>query len=64
MRACFVNSGPAYCTSYVPYTAKTQTEDSTFLSKVVSEMRSYANNLSCTINAQCQWAMVGTRACG
>ncbi len=63
LRACFIN-GPAYCTSYIPYVPKTQTADSTFLSKVVNEMRTYAKDLSCTDNSQCQWAMVGYRACG
>jgi len=63
LRACLVN-GPAYCTTYTPYVPKTQTEDSTFLAKVVSEMRNYAKDLSCTINAQCQWSMVGHKACG
>lgn len=34
------------------------------MAKVVSEMRNYAKDLSCTINAQCQWSMVGYKACG
>lgn len=63
LRACLVN-GPAYCTSYTPYVPKNQTEDSTFLAKVVSEMRHYTKDVSCTINAQCQWSMVGQKACG
>lgn len=57
MMACFVN-GPAYCTSYAPYTPKTQMEDTSFLAKVASEMRNYTKDVSCTINAQCQWSMV------
>lgn len=63
LRACLVN-GPAYCTTYIPYVPKTQSEDSTFLAKVVSEMRNYTKDLSCSINAQCQWSMVGYKACG
>ena len=27
-------------------------------------MRNYTKDLSCTINAQCQWSMVGYKACG
>ena len=63
LRACLVN-GPAYCTSYTPYVPKNQTEDSLFIAKAVTEMRNYTKDLSCTINAQCQWSMVGYKACG
>ena len=27
-------------------------------------MRNYTKDLSCTTNAQCQWSMVGQKACG
>jgi hypothetical protein len=63
LRACLTN-WPAYCTNYVSYIPETQTADSTFLSKVESEIRNYTKDLSCTINAQCQWSMIGYRACG
>lgn len=63
LMACFVN-WPAYCTSYVSYVPKNQTDDSLFIAKAVTEMRNYTKDLSCTTNAQCQWSMVGQKACG
>jgi len=64
MMACNATVLPSYCTSYITYVPKTQLLDTAFISKVVAEMRTYAKDLSCTDNSQCQWAMVGSRACG
>lgn len=63
MRYCAVN-GSAYCTNYNAYAPISQSIDDVFLSKIESDIRSYARDVSCTSTSQCQWKMFGSNPCG
>jgi|GEM_PF-1171783 len=64
MRYCEVPDGPAYCTSYISYTPVSQAKDNVYIGKVLSEIRNYTKDLSCTIDTQCQVSMIGFKSCG
>jgi hypothetical protein len=64
MRYCEMPDGPAYCRTYKTYVPINQTADQQFSDKVLSEIRNYTKDLSCTSSDQCKWKLFGQNPCG
>lgn len=64
MMACTAMFRPSYCTSYSTYSPMSQSQDDIFVGKVLTEIRNYTSDLSCTSSDQCHWELFGSSPCG